>query len=165
MVETGDSTKNYGAVFDSISICLSKGLGAPVGSLLIGNKQFVNEARRIRKVMGGGMRQAGFLAAAGIFALDNHVNRLKTDHINAKEIADCLEKLDYVKSVKPVKSNIIIFDLQEAWTANQFLEKLAKNGVKASAFGPKTIRFVTHLDVSDEMIQRVKNILESISAD
>ena len=165
MVETGDSTKNYGAVFDSISICLSKGLGAPVGSLLIGNKQFVNEARRIRKVMGGGMRQAGFLAAAGIFALDNHVNRLKTDHINAKEIAVCLEKRDYVKSVKPVKTNIIIFDLHDAWTANQLLEKLAENGVKASAFGPKTVRFVTHLDVSDEMIQQVKIILESISAD
>ena len=165
LVETGDSTKNYGDVFDSISICLSKGLGAPVGSLLIGNQQFINEARRIRKVMGGGMRQAGFLAAAGVYALDNHVNRLKTDHINAKDIADCLEKLDYVKSVKPVKTNIIIFDLQVAWTANVFLEKLAENGVKASAFGPKTIRFVTHLDVSDEMIQKVKNILESISAD
>ena len=96
--------------------------------------------------------------------MDNHVNRLKTDHINAKDITDCLEKLDYVKSVKPVKTNIIIFDLQEAWTANVFLEKLAKNGVKASAFGPKTIRFVTHLDVSDEMIQKVKKILESISA-
>jgi threonine aldolase len=165
LVETGDSTKNYGAVFDSISICLSKGLGAPVGSLLIGNKQFVNEARRIRKVMGGGMRQAGFLAAAGVYALDNHVNRLKTDHINAKEIAVCLEKLDYVKSVKPVKTNIIIFDLQDAWTANQLLEKLAENGVKASAFGPKTVRFVTHLDVSHEMIQQVKRILKSINAD
>jgi threonine aldolase len=144
---------------------LSKGLGAPVGSLLIGNKQFINEARRIRKVMGGGMRQAGFLAAAGVYALDNHVNRLKTDHINAKEIAVCLEKLEFVKSVKPVKTNIIIFDLQDAWTANQLLEKLAENGVKASAFGPKTVRFVTHLDVSDEMIHEVKRILENISAD
>jgi threonine aldolase len=90
---------------------------------------------------------------------------LKTDHLNAKEIAGCLEKLDYVKSVKPVKTNIIIFDLQDNWTANAFLEKLAKNGIKASAFGPKTIRFVTHLDVSDEMTEQVKKILESISVD
>jgi threonine aldolase len=165
LVETGDSTKNYGDVFDSISICLSKGLGAPVGSLLIGNNAFINEARRIRKVMGGGMRQAGFLAAAGVYALDNHVNRLKTDHLNAKEIAVCLEKMDYVKSVKPVKTNIIIFDLQDAWTANVFLEKLTKKGLKASAFGPNTVRFVTHLDVSEEMIIQVKNILENMQAD
>lgn len=163
LVETGDSTKDYGDVFDSISICLSKGLGAPVGSLLIGNKQFINEARRIRKVMGGGMRQAGFLAAAGIFALDNHVERLKTDHFNAQDIAACLEKLPCVKSVKPVKTNIIIFDLQDSWTASQFLEILAKSGIKASAFGPKTVRFVTHLDISSDMIQQVKKALESIT--
>jgi len=163
LVETGDSTKNYGDVFDSISICLSKGLGAPVGSLLLGNNAYIKEARRIRKVMGGGMRQAGFLAAAGVYALDNHVNRLKTDHLNAKEIAGCLEKMNYVTSVKPVKTNIIIFDLQENWTATTFLDKLAKKGVKASAFGLKTVRFVTHLDVSDEMTQQVKKILESIS--
>jgi threonine aldolase len=165
LVETGDSTKNYGEVFDSISICLSKGLGAPVGSLLLGNNSLINEARRIRKVMGGGMRQAGFLAAAGVYALDNHVNRLKTDHLNAKEIAVCLEKMDYVKSVKPVKTNIIIFDLQETWTANAFLEKLSEKGIKASAFGPKTVRFVTHLDVTEEMIIQVKNILENMQAD
>jgi threonine aldolase len=165
LVETGDSTKNYGDVFDSISICLSKGLGAPVGSLLLGNNSLINEARRIRKVMGGGMRQAGFLAAAGVYALDNHVNRLKTDHLNAKEIAVCLEKMDYVKSVKPVKTNIIIFDLQETWTANAFLEKLTEKGIKASAFGPKTVRFVTHLDISEEMIIQVKNILENMQAD
>jgi len=165
LVETGDSTKNYGEVFDSISICLSKGLGAPVGSLLLGNNSLINEARRIRKVMGGGMRQAGFLAAAGVYALDNHVNRLKTDHLNAKEIAVCLEKMDYVKSVKPVKTNIIIFDLQETWTANAFLEKLSEKGIKASAFGPKTVRFVTHLDVTEEMIIKVKNILENMQAD
>jgi len=164
LVETGDSTKNYGDVFDSISICLSKGLGAPVGSLLLGNNSLINEARRIRKVMGGGMRQAGFLAAAGVYALDNHVNRLKTDHLNAKEIAVCLEKMDYVKSVKPVKTNIIIFDLQETWTANAFLEKLSEKGIKASAFGPKTVRFVTHLDVTEEMIIQVKNILENMQA-
>lgn len=165
LVETGDSTENYGEVFDSISICLSKGLGAPVGSLLLGNNSFISEARRIRKVMGGGMRQAGFLAAAGVYALDNNINRLKADHFNAKEIALCLEKMDYVKSVKPVKTNIIIFDLQETWTANEFLEKLAKRGIKASAFGPNTIRFVTHLDVSEEMIIQVKSILQNMQAD
>lgn len=111
------------------------------------------------------MRQAGFLAAAGVYALDNNINRLKADHFNAKEIALCLEKMEYVKSVKPVKTNIIIFDLQETWTANEFLEKLAKRGIKASAFGPNTIRFVTHLDVSEEMIIQVKSILQNMQAD
>lgn len=162
LIETGDSTEEYGKVFDSISICLSKGLGAPIGSLLLGNKSFISESRRIRKVMGGGMRQAGFIAAAGIFALDHNIDRLKTDHIHAKQIAACLENLDYVGEVKPVKTNIIIFDLKEPWTSSLFLSKLAEKGVKASAFGPATVRLVTHLDISTEMINKVIEVLENI---
>lgn len=162
LVETGDKTEEYGKFFDSISICLSKGLGAPVGSLLLGNKSFIAESRRIRKVMGGGMRQAGFLAAAGIFALDNNVERLKTDHFHAQIIANCLENLDYVAEVKPVKTNILIFDLKQPWTSASFLVKLADKGVKASAFGPYTIRLVTHLDISKEMIDKVLEVLKNI---
>jgi threonine aldolase len=163
LVETKDKPEDFGRLFDSISICLSKGLGAPVGSLLLGSKSFVTEARRIRKVMGGGMRQAGFLAAAGIFALDNHVERLITDHQHARKIALCLEHLDYVAEVKPVKTNIIIFDLKHPWTSTAFLAKLEEKGVKASAFGPATIRFVTHLDISQKMIDHSIEVLKSIT--
>lgn len=162
LVETGDKTEDYGKVFDSISICLSKGLGAPVGSLLLGNKAFIAESRRIRKVMGGGMRQAGFLAAAGVYALENNVKRLKTDHLHAQQIATCLENLDYVEGVKPVKTNILIFDLKKPLTSAEFLVKLADKGIKASAFGPSTIRLVTHLDISEQMIEKVIDVLKNI---
>ncbi len=162
MVETGDGTKDYGRIFDSISICLSKGLGAPVGSLLLGDKAFISDARRIRKVMGGGMRQAGFLAAAGIYALENNIQRLKTDHLHARKISECLEKLPFVSEVKPVKTNIIIFDLTAPLTAAGFLAKLSEKGIKASAFGPSTIRFVTHLDISEGMIHKVIEELNKI---
>jgi threonine aldolase len=145
LVETGETTQETGKLFDSISICLSKGLGTPVGSLLIGTKAVIRQARRVRKAMGGGMRQAGFLAAAGIYALDNHVQRLKEDNDWAKELGKVLEKQAYVDNVRPVKSNIVIFDLKAPWIAESYLARLAEEGIKASAFGPKTVRFVTHL--------------------
>lgn len=159
LVETNESTLDVGALFDSISICLSKGLGAPVGSLLIGSKDFIREARRFRKVMGGGMRQAGYIAAAGIYALDNHIDRLREDHRRALELRDCLESLDWVGEIRPVQTNIVIFDVVEPHTAETILEKLKEGGIQASAFGPKTIRFVTHLDFDDEMLERVKESL------
>lgn len=162
LVETGESTQAVGDHFDSISICLSKGLGAPVGSLLIGEQEFIRQARRFRKVMGGGMRQAGYLAAAGIYALDNQVERLKEDNARAKEIGAVLEDLSYVADVRPVKSNIVIFDVNPPWTAASFLEKLAEKGINASPFGPQTVRFVTHLDVTREMIDQSIQILKSI---
>lgn len=162
LVETGESTQAVGDHFDSISICLSKGLGAPVGSLLIGEQEFIRQARRFRKVMGGGMRQAGYLAAAGIYALDNQVERLKEDNARAKEIGAVLEDLSYVADVRPVKSNIVIFDVKPPWTAASFLEKLAEKGINASPFGPQTVRFVTHLDVTREMIDQSIQILKSI---
>jgi threonine aldolase len=162
LVETGETTQETGELFDSISICLSKGLGTPVGSLLIGTKAFIRQARRVRKAMGGGMRQAGFLAAAGIYALDNHVERLKEDNDRAKNLGKVLEKLAYVDNVRPVQSNIVIFDLNSPWTAESYLARLAEEGIKASAFGPQTVRFVTHLDVTAEMIDQVVKVIASI---
>lgn len=162
LVETGETTQETGGLFDSISICLSKGLGTPVGSLLIGTKAFIRQARRVRKAMGGGMRQAGFLAAAGIYALDNHVERLKEDNDRAKNLGKVLEKLAYVDNVRPVQSNIVIFDLKAPWTAESYLARLAEEGIKASAFGPQTVRFVTHLDVTAEMIDQVVKVIASI---
>ena len=160
LVETGDSTESIGAEFDSISICLSKGLGAPVGSLLLGTRDFIGEARRIRKVMGGGMRQAGYLAAAGIYALDHHVERLKEDHENARCLAKAMEDLNYITNIRPVETNIVIFDIVPPATTQEFLQYLEKNGVKGSAFGQNTIRFVTHLDVNADMIDKAIKVLQ-----
>lgn len=162
LVETGESTQAVGELFDSISICLSKGLGAPVGSLLIGEQEFIRQARRFRKVMGGGMRQAGYLAAAGIYALDHHVERLKEDNERAKAIGVVLEGLSYVSAVRPVQSNIVIFDVKAPWTAASFLEKLAEKGINASPFGPQTVRLVTHLDVTADMIADTIQILRGM---
>lgn len=163
LVETGESTQAVGELFDSISICLSKGLGAPVGSLLIGEKEFIRQARRFRKVMGGGMRQAGYLAAAGIYALDHHIERLKEDNERAKSIGAVLEGLNYVSAVRPVQSNIVIFDVKAPWTAASFLEKLAEKGINASPFGPQTVRLVTHLDVTADMIADTIQILKGLA--
>ncbi|MBK9015802.1 MAG: aminotransferase class I/II-fold pyridoxal phosphate-dependent enzyme [Saprospiraceae bacterium] len=163
IVETGESTLDWGAEFDSISICLSKGLGAPVGSLLIGNQDFIKQARRVRKVMGGGMRQAGYLAAAGIFALENHVERLRDDNHRAKVLGETLRQQNWVADVRPVQTNIVIFDLVPPLTAEVFLKKLEGMGVLATAFGPATVRFVTHLDFTEEMLGRVVEVLESLA--
>jgi len=166
LVETGDSTAAIGSTFDSISICLSKGLGAPVGSLLVGDVGFIKRARKFRKVMGGGMRQAGYIAAAGLYALENNIDRLKVDNDRAKAIGSVLDQSNYVAAVKPVQSNIVIFDLIEGITPAMFLEKLAALEIHASAFGPQSIRFVTHLDISALMIERLMEVLSTeISSD
>lgn len=162
LVETGETPAQWGAMFDTISLCLSKGLGAPVGSLLIGSEVLISRARRLRKAMGGGMRQAGYLAAAGIYALDHHVERLREDHQHARMLGEALVGQPYVIGVRPVQSNIVIFDLREDLTASGVLERLALRQVKASAFGPRTIRLVTHLDVSGEMIARAITALENL---
>lgn len=160
LVETGDTPASIGAELDSISLCLSKGLGAPIGSVLVGNQAFIAEARRVRKAMGGGMRQAGYLAAAGIYALDHHVERLREDHAHARQLADVLAKLPWVANIRPVQTNILIFDLISPLTPALFLDYLKQNGVVASAFGPQTIRFVTHLDVTQEMLKQAVGILQ-----
>lgn len=158
LVETGERTQEVGPLFDSISICLSKGLGAPVGSLLIGDRDFIAEARRFRKVMGGGMRQAGYLAAAGIYALDNHVNRLREDHRRARILGQTLQALPWVADVRPVQTNIVIFELVEPLLANDVLKQLEQLGVLASPFGPRIIRLVTHLDFDDVMLDYVVEV-------
>lgn len=161
LIESNYTTSDIGSLFDSISICLSKGLGAPVGSLLIGSKTFIKKARRVRKVFGGGMRQAGFLAAAGIYALDNNIQKLKEDHRRAKHLANELATLPFVESVLPVDTNIIIFNLTSKYTAITFEEALKPYGVKLAAFGPQTIRFVTHLDFTDDMLNKVVEVLRT----
>ena len=162
LVETGESTRELGQLFDSISICLSKGLGAPVGSVLIGNKDDIRRARRIRKVMGGSMRQAGIIAAAGIYALENNIERLRDDNRRARQIRDILNVLSYVEEVKPVKTNIVIFKLRDQ-QAPAFVQKLGENGVSAHAFGPQLVRFVTHMHFDDEHLENLEKILKSMA--
>ncbi len=156
LAETGEKADEWGEVCDSVSICLSKGLGAPVGSLLLGDMNFIRKARKIRKVFGGGMRQAGILAAAGQFALENNVKRLKEDHAKSKMLERTLTQLNYVESVLPVYTNIVIFNVRpEILTGDQLEKKLSEKGIRISAFGKQTIRMVTHFDVSDQMIAEV----------
>ena len=162
LTESGNTPLEIGKTFDSISICLSKGLGAPVGSLLIGNRDFIRAARRVRKVMGGGMRQAGFLAAAGIYALDHHIERLKEDHAKARQIADLLGKLPYISQLRPVSTNILIFDLAPSIPATKFLEALKTHDINASSFGPHTVRMVTHLDFTQKMLEKVLEVLPGL---
>jgi threonine aldolase len=165
LVETGETPEQWGQTFDSISICLSKGLGAPVGSLLIGEKDFIRQARRFRKIFGGGMRQAGFLAAAGIYALDNNVERLKIDNDNAKKIGQILRGLPYVENLRPVMTNIVIFDVKAPLTGDLFLKKIGEYGIQAALFGPNTVRFVTHLHITDAMIDELIGVLKNLKID
>ncbi|HSH67055.1 MAG TPA: GntG family PLP-dependent aldolase [Bacteroidia bacterium] len=162
IVENNYTPADLGKLFDSVSVCLSKGLGAPVGSLLLGNKEFIRKARRRRKVFGGGMRQAGYLAAAGIYALDHHVDRLKEDHKRAKQLEKMVSSLSYVDDVIPVYTNIVIFNLSKKIDPQDYLEKLTANGIKASGFGKQAIRFVTHLDFTDDMLRKTEEILKSV---
>ena len=162
LVETNDSTHEIGDLFDSISICLSKGLGAPVGSVLLGKKDFIARARKFRKAMGGGMRQAGYLAAACSYALDHNISRLKEDNDRAKQLGKTLEHCSFVESVLPVMTNIVIFNLVSEITASEFVNTLHSKGIIASAFGPQKVRFVTHLNVNDEMISKTQKILQEL---
>ena len=162
LTETGDSPETTAKYFDSISICFSKGLGCPVGSILVGNREFIQQARRVRKVLGGGMRQAGFLAAAGLYALENNIHRLKEDHERAKRIAQILQDAPYVESLLPVSTNILIFSLKDPLTSSLFIAKLEEKGVLGISFGKKMVRFVTHLDFTDEMLEKTISALKSI---
>jgi threonine aldolase len=158
---TGDRAVDYGKYFDGISVCLSKGLGAPVGSVLLAGKETIKYARRIRKVFGGGMRQAGFLAAAGIYALDHHVERLKIDHAHAQILADELSKCSWVSNVLPADTNIVLFDTVAP--AEQVLKRLLEKGIKANSTDTHRIRFVTHLDVHPEQVEWVVKVLSQES--
>ncbi|MGV3600974.1 MAG: threonine aldolase family protein [Dyadobacter fermentans] len=162
LVETGETPAQYGEAFDSISICLSKGLGCPVGSLLIGTRELIREARRFRKVMGGGWRQAGFLAAAGIYALDHHVGRLKEDHSRARSVGECFAARPEVAEVFPVDTNIVIVRLHDGFSEKEYVSRLANAGILAVTFGKGLVRFVTHLDFTDDhldiMRSKVRNL-------
>lgn len=157
---TGINPLETGKLFDSISICLSKGLGAPVGSVLLGSRPFIEQARRIRKVFGGAMRQAGYLAAAGIYALDHHIDRLGQDHEKARELGKALQHLSMVSTIFPIETNIVVFQLNHHMTDREFLDRLKKRNILAIGFGPQTIRMVTHLDFTNEMLEEVIQTLQ-----
>ncbi|MFB9862645.1 low-specificity L-threonine aldolase [Rufibacter immobilis] len=159
LVASGEDARAYGNHFDTISVCLSKGLGAPVGSLLLGPKPLIEQAKRVRKVLGGGWRQAGYLAAAGLYALQHHVERLREDHDHAMQLGNALQQAPYVTEVMPVETNIVIFTLAPEVNTDHFLKYLQGKGIVASSFGPQKIRFVTHLDLSPEMVQDIINSL------
>jgi len=161
LVETKESPSAYGKIFDSISVCLSKGLGCPVGSLLLGSEELIRQARRFRKVMGGGWRQAGFLAACGIYALDHHIERLKEDHRRAKEMGQLLSQKSYVKSVYPIETNIVIFELANQMPASDFVSRMAEKGLLCAGFGKHLVRFVTHLDFTDTHMEALERVLNN----
>lgn len=146
LVAKNQNPKDFGSIFDTISVCLSKGLGAPVGSVLLGTKENINDAIRIRKQFGGNMRQAGYLAAAGLFAIKNNLNRLAEDHKRAKELGAVLNKVNYISSVSSVETNIVIFTLEDKTKEVQFLNLLKSKNILASCMGGGKLRFVTHLD-------------------
>jgi threonine aldolase len=162
LTESKDSPQSVGKYFDTISICLSKGLGAPVGSVLLGSKTLIAHAKRVRKAFGGGMRQAGYLAAAGIYALDNNIDRLSEDHRRARAIEEVLNQASFVESVQKVDTNIIIFTLKEGLTVDETIRSMEVRGVKTVPFGPKDIRMVTHLDFDDKQLTELSVILSEI---
>lgn len=152
----GRHAQDLAGIFDSISVCLSKGLGTPAGSVLLGSKTFIRKSRKIRKVMGGGMRQSGYLAAAGIYALEHNITRLAEDHRRAGQIESLLKKCAWVKQVMPVETNILIFEVEDSAHTAQIL---AEKGIKTSPFSPTLVRMVTHLDISDDMIAEMARLL------
>ena len=156
LVVTGESPKQYGSLFDTISICLSKGLGAPVGSVLISSKENIRKTIRIRKLFGGAMRQVGYLAAAGIYALDHHIDRLREDHRRARELGSILAASRWVSSVEPIETNIVIFNIHEHLDEQVFVNKLRESNIFLISMGDGKLRLVTHLDFTDAMLEEVR---------
>ncbi|MCM4159004.1 aminotransferase class I/II-fold pyridoxal phosphate-dependent enzyme [Antarcticibacterium flavum] len=162
LVAKKEDPKDYGKIFDTISICLSKGLGTPIGTVLVGDKEIMKNAMRVRKVLGGGMRQVGFMAAAGIYALDNHMERLADDHRRASELGQTLKKQEFIGEVEPVETNIVIFYLKNPKNEAAFMEQLKQQNIRISNMGQGKLRIVTHLDYSEEMHQRFLEVLKNI---
>lgn len=154
LVARGETPGQYGKVFNSISVCLNKGLGCPIGSILLGTGDFIRQARRIRKVLGGGMRQAGYMAATGIYALQFHVKRLELDHIHARQIAEALHNNACIGEIMPVETNIIIFEIKKPYSASAFSDKLKEHQILALPISAAQLRMVTHLDITEEMVQK-----------
>lgn len=163
LVANNENPKQYGELFDTISVCLSKGLGAPIGSLLLADEKTIHRALRIRKQLGGGMRQVGYLAAAGLYALDHHIDRLADDHRRAKELGQQLAALSWVSVVEPVETNIVIFSVQPAINENFVLDYLKQKGIAISSMGHGKLRLVTHLDYKEVMHTYVLETLSKIS--
>ncbi|AOW19454.1 threonine aldolase family protein [Urechidicola croceus] len=159
---TGETPKQYGELFDTISICLSKGLGAPVGSLLLGSHKHINKALRIRKLFGGNMRQIGYLAAAGIYALDNNVERLKEDHRKAKVLGEVLNSSPLIKKVEQIETNIVIFYVNDNVDENEFVNKLVEKNILLISMGEGKLRMVTHLDFTDEMLDKTISEIKNL---
>lgn len=163
LVEKKETPKQYGEIFDTISVCLSKGLGCPIGSVLIGDVRLMKNAIRIRKVFGGNMRQVGYLAAAGLYALDHNIDRLKEDHNKAREIEKSLHQLPFIKKVEPVETNIIIFELSNDFDESSFVANLAQHNIKIIGMGGGKLRIVTHLDYTNDMHDKFLGYLKKIT--
>ena len=162
LVAKKETTKQYGDVFDTISVCLSKGLGCPVGSVLVGDKAIMKNAIRIRKVFGGNLRQSGYLAAAALYALDNNIDRLTEDHEKAKEIGNALEKLSIIKTIEPIETNIIIFELNEDIDESGFVKSLAKKDIHIIGMGGGKLRMVTHMDYTNAMHEKFVRVIKTL---
>lgn len=162
IIAADETPSQYGDIFDSISICLSKGLGAPVGSILLASKEFIKSARRVRKVLGGGMRQAGFLAAAGIYALEHHVERLAIDHKHASQIAAALLKKQFTGKMMPVETNLIIFEVVDPYTPKSLSDELLSFNIKVTAISPTQIRMALHLDITEKMVKETIQVIERL---
>ncbi|MCL4114031.1 UNVERIFIED_CONTAM: hypothetical protein GTU68_062126 [Idotea baltica] len=163
LVANNETPNQYGELFDTISVCLSKGLGCPVGSVLVGSSELINKALRVRKILGGGMRQAGFLAAAGLYALDNNINRLAEDHGRAKEIGEVLKDLSFIKRVEPIETNIVIFEINnDLFGEDQFLNKLKELNIHIIGMGQGKLRMVTHLDYTQSMHEKLLDTLRNM---
>lgn len=162
LVAKPETPRDYGQIFDTISVCLSKGLGCPVGSVLIGDEDIMKNALRIRKILGGGMRQIGYMAAAGLYALDHHMDRLSEDHRKAKEIGHLLSGMPFINKVEPVETNIIIFELMDKINDTKFLKLLSDKNIRLSSMGSGKLRIVTHLDYTDDMHDRFLTVLQNL---
>ncbi|HSK11892.1 MAG TPA: GntG family PLP-dependent aldolase [Phnomibacter sp.] len=162
LVAKGENAAEYGQLFDTISVCLSKGLGAPVGSLLVGSAAHIREARRVRKKLGGGMRQAGFMAAAGIYALQHHIDRLQTDHLHAAKVADALRKRPWVSEILEPETNILIFGVQGRFSPASFCAYMEQHHIRCMAISPTRVRLVFHLDVSPEMVMTLIQVIDQM---
>ena len=163
LVAKKENPQQYGNLFHSISVCFNKGLGCPVGSVLLGTEKFIRQARRLRKVFGGGMRQAGFLAATAIYALDHHVNRLATDHLHAKNIGAGLQLHHQVKMVMPVETNLVIFELNDGVDQSHFISQFRERNILFFPISGERLRIITHMDISAEMVEIFLGALKYIS--
>ncbi|WP_343306442.1 GntG family PLP-dependent aldolase [Chitinophaga niabensis] len=162
LLSTGQTAAQFGATFDSISVCLNKGMGCPMGSVLLGSAAFIKEARRVRKKLGGGMRQAGYMAATGIYALENNLERLAEDHQHAKQIAAALLEREFTGHMLPVETNILIFEVKHPWSPITFRDFMQQQNIRVMAISPTQVRMVLHLDITPEMVDRTIAVIRSM---